>query len=313
MNYFAHPQSIVEPNAKVGARTRVWAFAHILPGATVGEDCNICDNVFIEGDVSIGDRVTVKCGVQLWSGIRAGNDVFIGPNATFTNDRFPRSRQHPTKYPETILGDGCSIGANATILPGITIGRNAMVGAGSVVTKSVPPNAIVAGNPAEIVGYANSKSAPVDAPLDGPAESPAIVNSRVRGVTFHRMPLIQDLRGDLSVGEFSKDIPFLPKRYFTVFNVKNREIRGEHAHHRCEQFLICVSGSCRVVVDDGTLREQFTLDDPTKGLYLPAMTWATQYKYSANGMLLVFASEHYDSADYIRDYDEFLRITKSQK
>jgi acetyltransferase-like isoleucine patch superfamily enzyme len=144
-----HPQGICESES-IGAG-KVWAFAHVA-GAAIGKDCNICDHVFIENDVIVGDHVTVKCGVQLWDGLRVGNNVFIGPNVTFTNDPFPKSKQRPAAFAKTILEEGCSIGANATILPGISIGRNAMVGAGAVVTRSVPPNAIVRGNPARIHG-----------------------------------------------------------------------------------------------------------------------------------------------------------------
>src|SRR5690606_35730153 len=142
--YFVHPQALCE-SQNIGAGTRVWAFAHVLPGARIGQDCNICDHVFIENDVVVGDRVTVKCGVQLWDGLRVEDDVFIGPNATFTNDRFRRSKQSPERFAETHSGKGASIGANATLLPGITLGMNVMVGAGAVVTRSVPPHAIVAG------------------------------------------------------------------------------------------------------------------------------------------------------------------------
>lgn len=149
MTFFRHEQALVETQ-RIGDGTRVWAFAHILPKATIGSDCNICDHVFIENDVVIGDRVTVKCGVQIWDGMRIEDDVFIGPNATFTNDRFPRSRQ-----PFSLLGitvkRGATIGANATILPGITIGEKAMVGAGAVVTKDVPPHVLVVGNPARVL------------------------------------------------------------------------------------------------------------------------------------------------------------------
>jgi UDP-2-acetamido-3-amino-2,3-dideoxy-glucuronate N-acetyltransferase len=309
MDYFVHEKAIIEANVTIGKATKVWAFAHILSGATLGSECNICDGVFIEGDVALGDRVTVKCGVQIWNGIRIGNDVFIGPNATFTNDRFPRSKKHLSSHPQTVLNDGCSIGANATILPGLIIGKNAMVGAGAVVTRSVPPNAVVTGNPAEIVGYENAKPSDYAEPTAENTQASKRI-SRVRGVTFHTLPLVQDIRGDLTVGNFPHEIPFLPKRYFMVFNVKSREIRGEHAHHKCEQFLICVSGQCRVVADDGLAREQFLLDSPTQGLYLPPMTWATQYKYSNDGVLLVFASDYYDPKDYIRNYDEFLRLIK---
>jgi UDP-2-acetamido-3-amino-2,3-dideoxy-glucuronate N-acetyltransferase len=149
MNFFLHPQALVE-SKNIGSNTRIWAFVHVLPGAQIGEDCNICDFVLIENNVIIGNRVTIKSGVQLWDGMRIDDDVFIGPNATFTNDRFPRSKQ-PFTLLETRIKQGASIGANATILPGITIGKNAMVGAGSVVTSDVPDNTLVVGNPACIV------------------------------------------------------------------------------------------------------------------------------------------------------------------
>jgi sugar O-acyltransferase (sialic acid O-acetyltransferase NeuD family) len=160
-----HPLALCE-SRNLGPRTRVWAFAHVLPGARVGSDCNICDHVFVENDVVVGDRVTIKSGVQLWDGMRVEDDVFIGPNATFTNDRFPRSRRRPDKFATTVIEAGASIGANATILPGITIGAGAMVGAGAVVVQPVPPRAIVVGNPARILGYvdAGTSGAPGERP-----------------------------------------------------------------------------------------------------------------------------------------------------
>ena len=129
---FVHEQGLCE-SAEVGDGTRVWAFAHVLEGARVGADCNICDGVFVEGGAVVGDRVTVKCGVQLWDGVVLEDDVFVGPNATFTNDPLPRSRQWLDEYPRTLVRKGASIGANATILPGLEIGTGAMVGAGAVV------------------------------------------------------------------------------------------------------------------------------------------------------------------------------------
>lgn len=138
---------------QIGSNTRIWQFVVILPNARIGADCNICSHVLIENDVIIGDRVTVKSGVQLWDGLRIEDDVFIGPNVTFTNDPFPRSKQYPTAFSVTTIKTGASIGGGATILPGITIGRHSMVGAGSVVTKSVPDGAVVVGNPARIVQY----------------------------------------------------------------------------------------------------------------------------------------------------------------
>jgi UDP-2-acetamido-3-amino-2,3-dideoxy-glucuronate N-acetyltransferase len=267
---------------------------------------NICDHVFIENDVEVGDRVTVKCGVQLWDGVRLEDDVFVGPNATFANDLFPRSRQRPEKFLATIVRKGASIGANATLLPGIEIGAGAMIGAGAVVTRSVPPLAIAVGNPASITGYVDADRVvrAAEQPVTA-AAAPGAAKSRVAGVTLFTLPLVKDMRGDLSAGEFEHLVPFAPRRYFLVFDVPSREIRGAHAHRECHQFLICVRGSVSVVVDDGDQRQEYLLDRPNLGLYLPPMTWGIQYKYSPDAMLLAFASHNYDPADYLRDYGEF--------
>jgi acetyltransferase-like isoleucine patch superfamily enzyme len=146
---FVHERALVETDA-IGPGTRIWAFAHVMPGAHIGADCNICDHTYIEGDVVVGDRVTIKSGVFLWDGLRIEDDVFIGPQATFTNDRFPRSRQS-FECPTLIVRRGASIGAGAVLLPGVTIGEYAMVGAGAVVTADVPSHAVVVGNPARVV------------------------------------------------------------------------------------------------------------------------------------------------------------------
>jgi len=151
---FVHKQAICE-SKDVGSGTRIWAFSHILKNARLGKDCNICENVFIENSVVIGDRVTVKNGVQLWDGLTLEDDVFIGPNVTFTNDKYPRSKKYPDEYLQTVVQKGASIGANATILPGIIIGQGSMIGAGSVVTKDVPNFTLVVGNPARIKGIIN--------------------------------------------------------------------------------------------------------------------------------------------------------------
>ena len=137
----------------IGSGTRVWQFVVILAGARIGAECNICAQVFIENDVIVGDRVTIKSGVQLWDGCRIEDDVFIGPNATFTNDPMPRSREWPSSYAGVTVRRGASIGANATLLPGVTIGERAMVGAGAVVVSDVPPGSVVVGNPARIIRH----------------------------------------------------------------------------------------------------------------------------------------------------------------
>lgn len=312
MSHFVHPQGLCESES-VGEGTRIWAFAHVLPGARIGRDCNVCDHVFIENDVVVGDRVTIKCGVQLWDGVRLADDVFIGPNVTFTNDLFPRSRQYPEEFLQTEVGPGASLGANCTILPGVKIGRRAMVGAGAVVTKDVPPNAVVVGNPARIVGYEGAR--PEDSSGAGVVSTGSVsVASTIPGVELVRVTRADDLRGSLVAVELSeKDLPFAPQRVFTVFGVPSQDVRGAHAHRACEQFLMCVAGSVHAVVDDGHQRQEFLLDAPEVGLYMPAMTWGTQYRYSPDAVLMVFASLPYDSADYIRDYDEFLSLAQSQR
>lgn len=301
---FVHPNALCESES-VGPGTRVWAFAHVLPGAVIGADCNICDGVFIENDVIVGDRVTVKCGVQLWDGLRLEDDVFVGPNATFTNDLHPRSRQYPDEFPHTVVGTGASIGANATILPGVRIGRRAMIGAGAVVTKDVPPNAVVVGNPARITGYSGAKQT-VERPSTSPgtgAPEPGELPGRARMVTLTRAT---DLRGSLVAVDHASDLPFVPQRTFVVYDVPTRDVRGEHAHRQCEQLLVCLRGSVTALVDDGRDRRELVLDSPDQGLYVPAMVWGTQYRYSNDAVLLVYASRPYEDADYIRDYESFL-------
>jgi len=307
---FIHALADVQATA-IGTSTRIWQFVVILPGAQIGQDCSICSHCLIENDVVIGDRVTVKSGVQLWDGLRIADDVFIGPNVSFTNDRFPRSRQKPEKFLVTTLHKGASIGAGAVILPGLEIGRNAMVAAGAVITRSVPPNAVVVGNPAKIVGYVDAARDEGAAMAHVKAEVGTIA-TLVNGVTLHRLPHVPDIRGSLTVGEFDRSIPFAAKRYFLVFDVPSVETRGEHAHRECHQFLICVRGSCAVVADDGTNRQEFQLDRPDVGIHLPPMVWGIQYKYSADAVLLVFASHYYDSADYIRIYADFLALVKQK-
>lgn len=306
-NFFVHHAGICE-SGSIGDRTRIWAFSHILQGAIIGEDCNICESVFIENDVIVGDRVTIKNGVQLWDGLRVESDVFIGPNVTFTNDRYPRSRMWKKPLTTTIQR-GASIGANATILPGLIVGTGSMVGAGSVVTRDVPPNAIVAGNPARIMGY------------QGTAQDGSVDND-VNATTVDKLPgnakLLKfaqavDMRGSLVAVEFTRDLPFIPQRFFVVYQVPSVEVRGEHAHRICEQILVPLQGAVRVLVDDGNSREEIVLSDPSTGLYMPALTWGTQYQYTADAVLGVFASHPYDDGDYIRKYEEFVLLANQRQ
>jgi len=308
MSFQKHPNALVETK-NIGNDTRVWAFVHILPGAKIGEDCNICDHVFVENDVVIGDRVTIKSGVQLWDGLRIEDDVFIGPNVTFTNDPFPRSKQYIESFSNTILRKGSSIGANATILPGITIGKNAMVGAGSVVTKDIPPHAIVVGNPARIVNYVDTvkeKKRKLS-----PNTKQLFTRTGSFDVQLLELPNIEDIRGNLTFAEYPGLLPFEIKRFFMIFDVPNKHVRGEHAHKELHELLICVYGNCSIVVDNGENRHEVTLERPTIGLYIPPMNWVTLYKFSPNAVLLTLASDIYKAEDYIRDYDEYLKkVTK---
>lgn len=149
-----HPLSDVKSDT-IGSGTKVWQYSVILSGAVIGHNCNICAHTLIEGDVKIGNNVTIKSGVYLWDGTRIGDNVFIGPNATFTNDPYPRSKVYPDRFYGVIVNEWASIGANATILPGVVVGVGAMVGAGSVVTSDVPDHAVVVGNPAKVIRYVN--------------------------------------------------------------------------------------------------------------------------------------------------------------
>jgi len=299
-----HPQAIVE-TTQIGPGAWVGPFVHVLPGARIGAAARICDHALIENDVVIGDRVTIQSGARISDAVTLEDDVTIGPNAAFLKDPLPDARHPPVSQRRTVIHQGASVGANATILPGVAVGRCAVVGAGAVVTRDVPDKAIVMGNPARITGY-------VDTPVQSAAATlfsqDTVHHSRIPGVAVYRTPYIDDLRGALTFGEVHRPVPFEIRRYFLVYDVANREIRGEHAHRTLHQFLICTHGSCHIIVDNGSLREEYRLDDPTLGLYMPPMIWGVQCKFSADAVLLVLASAPYDPADYIRDYAEFLRL-----
>lgn len=239
------------------------------------------------------------------AGCEVGDHVYIGANAVIGT---PGQRQALSPR----IGQHARVDAGAVVLNGVEVAAGAWVMPGAVVMRSVPHEAIVRGNPAEIVGYVDTPNAETGpAPLVRPDLDGGVASLHVSGVTVHHLKVVPDLRGNLTVGEFGRDIPFAPKRYFMVYGVPSREIRGEHAHRHCHQFLICVHGSCSVVVDDGRRRAEVLLDRMDLGVYLPPMTWGTQYRYSPDAVLLVFASDHYDPADYIRDYGEFRALCRA--
>jgi acyl-[acyl carrier protein]--UDP-N-acetylglucosamine O-acyltransferase/dTDP-4-dehydrorhamnose 3,5-epimerase-like enzyme len=269
MSYFKHELALVETQC-IGEGTSIWAFTHILPRARLGRDCNIGDHTLIENDVIVANRVTIKSGVQISNSVTISDDALIG--------------------------------ANATLLPGIVIGERAQVGPGAVVTRDVPADTIVAGNPAQITGYVGTRT------VEPPGKAP----TAVKGVTVHRLPLVDDVRGLLSFGEALRHVPIDFKRYFLVFGVSSEEVRGEHAHKTLHQFFICVHGRCHLVADDAVNRQEFVLDSPNLAVHVPPMVWALQYKYTADAVLLVLASDYYDPSDYIRDYSEFLALCRTQ-
>jgi len=212
-----------------------------------------------------------------------------------------------------VVRTNARIDAAAVIGENVTIGQGAWVRAGAVVLRSIPPNAIVEGNPAQVVGYVNRASNDqrpdlrlIDVQSLGELARPARVPLEVGDSALYLMRRVNDTRGSLTVGEVPTEVPFSPARYFAVYGVPSIELRGEHAHKRCQQFLICLHGSCRVLLDDGERRCEVTLDRPDMGVFMPEMIWGTQYRYSPDAVLLVFASRPYEAEDYLRTYDDFL-------
>lgn len=296
---FIHSHALVE-SPFIGAGSRVGAFAHVLPGARIGQDAEIGDHALIDGAVQLGPRVRVRPGAQLWAPLVVEEDVSIGPNTVFSG------ASETGAAGTSKVGAGAVIGANATVRFGLSIGARALVQDGAVVTRDVPPHAIVSGNPAHIVGY-------VDTPhLDLPASpltasqlaAPPALN--VAAARLVALPKIVDLRGALSFGEVGAHLPFTPQRFFMVYDVPSKEVRGEHAHKACHQFLVCVKGRVSVVLDDGHARDEVTLDSARMGLHIPPMVWGIQYQFSPDAVLLVLASDTYAADDYIRKYEDFL-------
>ncbi len=315
MEYLKHPHSLIE-SKNIGKKTQIGPFCHIFPEARIGEQCTICNNVIIENNVTIGNRVTIKDGVHLCKNVEIEDDVYIGPNATFSESISPTENLRNSFKTQKnargiIIRKKANIGANATIYSNIEVGENSVVEAGAVVSRNVPSNAIVSGNPAIIIGYINyNKIEKTATELMPPTDIGEIKYSKVKGVKVIRLPTIKDLRGNLSFAEYGQYLPFIPKRYFLVYDVDTKEVRGEHAHKTLHQFLVCVNGSCAIVVDDGLNREEVLLNSLDIGLYIPPKIWAVQYKYSADGILLVLASDVYKPNDYIRNYNEFIKMVK---
>ncbi|MHA7197724.1 WxcM-like domain-containing protein [Arthrobacter alkaliphilus] len=206
----------------------------------------------------------------------------------------------------TVIEAGATVGGGSVIAKGVRVGRNAAVCDGAVVTRDVPPFAIVSGNPAAISGYSDAAGRRLTSSEAQRHQKDAVESESTGGRIVH-LRKATDLRGSLVVAELGSDLPFVPQRFFIVYDVPSLDVRGEHAHLACEQFLVCVKGSVHAIVDDGSVREEFLLDSANVGLYMPAMTWGTQYAYSSDAVLAVFASLPYDASDYIRSYEAFQR------
>ncbi|MFT4193645.1 WxcM-like domain-containing protein [Ottowia sp.] len=239
--------------------------------------------------VRVGPLAAVGAGAVLEDGCTVGAAACVGEGA--------------------VIGMGATVGEGAVVAARVQVGAGARVEAGAVITRQVPARAVVQGPEATIVGYADA-SAHLPARLASLA--PGVIESTVKGVRLHVLREVRDMRGDLCAAEVGADLPFLVRRSFLVYNVPNAELRGEHAHRRCAQFLVAVKGSVRVVADDGAQREEFSLDRPNLGLYLPPMTWGIQYRYAEGAVLLVLASDPYDPGDYIRDYAEFVALVRRE-
>ena len=299
-NIYVHPQGICD-SSNVGSGTRVWAFAHVLSGAVIGSECNICDHVFIENDVIIGDKVTIKCGVQLWDGLRLEDEVFVGPNATFANDRYPRSKVYPSEYLKTHVLRGASIGANATILPGLTIGEGSLVAAGSVVTRDVPAKVLVQGNPARPSAFLDADLVDVGARDDG--EAPLEI---LPGVKVWRATRIPEVSEALISIELAPNIPFVVQHFCTLTEVPSGMLAGGHAYTRSAQFIVLFSGAVTALVDNARERRAVRLSVPGMTMLMPPGTWGGYLAFAPRTMLGVFCSERYDPADRIPDYRTFL-------
>ncbi|MEA4862910.1 MAG: WxcM-like domain-containing protein [Victivallaceae bacterium] len=284
-----HPLALVERASAIGPGTRVGAWTHILDGARLGSGCEIGDYAFIDAGAALGNHVNIGCGARICGDVRIEDNAAIGPGAVIDG------RHEPVR-----ICRNSKVGANAIVLA-TAVGGGSEVTAGAVVTQNVPPYAIVEGNPARIIGYADAAQV-VPCRIGCAAGKSATIT----GAKLYDIPKFSDLRGDLNVLEFDKLLPFPVKRVFYTYAVQS-EVRGEHAHRKCEQFMVSVCGSVHVIVDNASSREEFVLASPSVGLYLPAGCWGVQYKHSADCVLMVLASHDYDSDDYIRDYEEFLK------
>jgi UDP-2-acetamido-3-amino-2,3-dideoxy-glucuronate N-acetyltransferase len=302
-------QKYINPLLEVES-SQIGKFCVIETQERLGQDCKIGAGVFIDTKVRIGNRVTINSGANLSGVLHIEDGVFIGENVTFASNHLFCEQKSPNLNSKTHVLSGVSIGAGAIIRAGVTIGKKAQIREGAVVMQDVPAYSIVSGNPAQLVGYTQTQKNHHSQHLDFP-QTIGKKDLDVRGASIHRFKCVKDLRGDLTVGNLPADIPFFPKRFFIVSNVPNSDVRGEHAHRECHQFLVVPHGAVSCLVDDGCTREEVRLDSPELGLYMPPKVWGVQYKYTSDAVLFVFASHPYDPDDYVRDYDDFCKLVQA--
>lgn len=268
---------------------------------TVGPGALIPNDLVHGRSCSVGEHSFVQAGVTL------EDDVWIGPRATVLSPSGTPELGQPASL---LVRAGAEIGAAAVVCGPSVIERGAKVRPGAVVTSDVPPYAIVEGNPAYLVGYVSQLGGPTqEGPVSQvhipPQAGPLMLASGARVIRF---PEYADLRGLLTFAEVDGLLPFEVRRFFLVYDVPSREVRGEHAHRNLHQLLIAVKGTVSVLTDNGTHRDQIQLDGPTVGLHIPPMVWGAQFRHSPNAVLLVLASDRYDADDYIREYEDFLGL-----
>jgi UDP-2-acetamido-3-amino-2,3-dideoxy-glucuronate N-acetyltransferase len=295
MNYRTHPSALIE-NSNIADGCAIGPHSVLRNGIRLAENCSIGDCVVLDGPLDLGKQVIIDAHCFLRGPATIGEAVRFGPQACMSS-----SNGEPVIIKHSVL-----IGSNATISGPLVIAEYAIIEPGAVVTKNVPANAVVAGNPAKIVRYQRAVSAPVI--WREPVSSEAVIPTAVRGVTLHQLPVVEDLRGNLTFGEIERHVPFAVKRYFLTFDVASEEARGEHAHRTLHQFLLCVHGRVHIVADDGRNGQEFILDRPNLALHLPPLVWGVQYHFSPGSVLLVLCSDFYDPEDYIRDYADFLSL-----
>ena len=301
-----HPSAIVFA-AAIGARTRVFEQSIVRKDAIVGSDCEIGACCYVDSGAVVGDRVTIGDRIRLSAGIAIENDVVVGADVIFLVHNSSGDQTRSRLGKGTVIKAGACIGRGAVLIPGVVIGCGAVIGDGTVVTRDVPPYGIVSGNPGQLIGF-STNGGEYEPTAAKSGDLITAISSPVKGVTRVAVNVHAQERGILHVASYPSVIPFEVRRLFVVSRVPSGEVRGNHAHRRCHQFLICVAGSCLVTIDDGKNRETIALNSPAIALHLRPLVWGLQHDYSEDASLLVLASEEYDRDEYIVNYDEFLRL-----